>query len=54
MEDMIARAIVAGISGEAGAQCCWGQIWEWGYWISFIVGVAGSVYLLIKKDPKPI
>jgi hypothetical protein len=53
MENLIANAVIAGMGQEAGGLSCWAQIWDWGYWISFVIGVAGSIYLLIRKGPAP-
>ncbi len=49
MEEFIASSITA--LGQSRAEdCCWLALWQWEYWISFVVGVVGSIYLLVKKD----
>lgn len=49
MEEFIASSITA--MGKSGVEeCSWLALWQWEYWISFVVGVVGSIYLLVKKD----
>jgi hypothetical protein len=49
MEWIIAQALIQGTESSAGGWwgSCW--YWDWGFWISVLIGIVGSVIMLFMK-----
>gem|GEM_PF-1947573 len=49
MEHFVVQNLVQW-TGASASECgglCW--IWNWGYLVSFLVGVAGTIFLFLRK-----
>jgi hypothetical protein len=51
MENFVSNALVQAASDPQASGSFVYTFWNWGFWIGFLVGVAGSIVSLFMKSP---
>ncbi len=50
MEHVIIQALIQEGAEASGSYLC--TLWQWGYWIAFVVGVIGSAAAFFMQPPR--
>ena len=50
METLLATVLIQARPVPGTEWSCLCTLWQWGFWIGFVVGIAGAVFLLVGKS----